>query len=235
MLQDQEWRGRRRSREGIHERNKRLPPSFARMKGPKHRQQSLKLLAHLTHWGLPPQVQQRLGAFGVLWTVFETSLETTLWALRGEQVAGVRPSTDQTQISQWITEFGKPSTKLEEAGYEVVSNAAAAAANLMEYRHALAHGWLMPFGTGASFMKNPTWNKEIRKRPSSDAHVNENLLDLAIDCVWILCSVVFATTKVCSDKTHSDQLVALKDDVARANTEAGELRHLATLMNYKKY
>jgi hypothetical protein len=34
----------------------------------------------------------------------------------------------------------------------------------------------------STFIRNPTWNGEIRKRPSHDAHVDANLLDMALDC-----------------------------------------------------
>lgn len=53
--------------------------------------QSQRVLKHLSGWGFPSDVQQRIGALAVLWGVFETSLESALWALKGENVKGVRP------------------------------------------------------------------------------------------------------------------------------------------------
>lgn len=202
---------------------------------PKHREQSLRVLAHLVGWGFPPDVQQRIGALGVIWGMFEANLETTLWALREEQVVGVRPSTDKTTISQWIDALGEGSAKLNTEGQDILRSASIAAKDLMEYRHALVHGWLIPFQTMPTFVRNPTWNGEIRKRPTSDAHVDENLLDMAIDAAWILCRVVFAAKAACSDARQAATLTALKNEVSRAKSEANELRHLAASMNHEKY
>ena len=58
-------------------------------------------------WAFPPEVRQRLGALAVVWSVFEATLETTLWAPLGEQVKGTRSSTDRTSIADWTTELGK--------------------------------------------------------------------------------------------------------------------------------
>jgi hypothetical protein len=201
----------------------------------KHRKQSLNVLAHLAGWGFPPEVQQRIGALGVVWGVFESNLETTLWALRDEKVVGVRPSTDKTSISQWIDVLAESSPKLITEAQDVLRSAATAAKDLMEYRHALVHGWLIPFPTMPTFIRNPTWNGEIRNRPTSDAHVDENLLDMAIDVAWILCKVVFAAKAACADASQTENLTALKREVARAQSEANELRHLTALMNHEKY
>lgn len=58
----------------------------------------------------------------------------------------------------------------------------------MHYRHTLMHGWILAFGNTATFMRNPSWNGELRKRPSSDTHVSDNLLDMAIGAGWTLCA-----------------------------------------------
>lgn len=205
------------------------------MKSPKHREQSLIVLARLAGWGFSPEVQQRIGALGVVWGVFESNLETTLWALRDEKVAGVRPSTDKTTISEWIDAMAEGSAKLTTEAQGVLRSAALAAKDLMEYRHALVHGRLIPFPTMPIFIRNPRWNGELRNRPCSDAHVDENLLDMAIDAGWTLCRVVFAAQAACTDLGKTSSLTALKSEVARAKSQANELRHLTTLMNHEKY
>lgn len=205
------------------------------MKTTKHREQSLKVLAHLTGWGFPPEVQQRIGALAVVWGIFETNLETTLWALRDQKVAGLRPSTDKTSISQWIEAMTETSAKLTTEAQEVVRLSAQAAKDLMEYRHALVHGWLLPSETMPTFIRNPRWSGEVRNRQSSDAHVDANLLDMAIDAAWSLCRVVFATRVACTDSGQIRGLTALRSEVIRARSQAGELRHLTALMNHEKY
>jgi hypothetical protein len=202
---------------------------------PNHNKQTLNVLAHLTGWGLTPDVQQRIGAFGVLWGVFETNLETTIWALRNEQVTGIRPTTDKLSVSQWIDVLAEGSVMLSADAQSILHTAALAAKDLMVYRHGLAHGWLIPFEKMPLFIRNPSWNGEIRKRPTSDTHIDENLLDMAIDATWILCKVVFATRTACSDMSQLDKVTDLKREVNRAQSEANELRHLSALMNHEKY
>jgi hypothetical protein len=205
------------------------------MKLPKHTDSSSKILARLIGWGFRPEVQQRIGALAVVWGIFESNLETTLWALRREEVAGVRPSTDKTQISDWIKELGKDWPQVSAEAQDVLRVASLTACDLMEYRHTIVHGWMLRSPTMPSFIRNPQWHGEKRKRPSHDAHVDENLLDMAIDSAWILCRVVFAARAACAEPAKVASLAALKQEVSRARSQASELRHLTELMNYEKY
>ena len=205
------------------------------MKPPPHTENSANVLTRLSGWGFPPEVQQRIGALAVVWSVFEANLETTLWALRGEQVKGTRPSTDKTSAGDWIKELGKEWPQFPPEALEVLCSASLAASDLMDYRHALMHGWMLPSPTMPTFIRNPSWNGEIRKRPSHDAHVDANLLDLALDCAWILCCFVFATRAACADPAKVKALMALKRDITRARSQTNELRHLTELMNHEKY
>src|SRR6476619_2386626 len=107
------------------------------MKIPKHREQSLIVLARLAGWGFSPEVQQRIGALGIVWGIFESNLETTLLTLRDEKVAGVGTSTGNKVISELIAEMAKRSAKLATEDQDVFRLAGLAAKDLMEYRHAL--------------------------------------------------------------------------------------------------
>jgi hypothetical protein len=204
------------------------------LKLPKHQEQSRTVLGRLAGWGFPPEVQQRMGAFGIVWGIFESALERTLWVLRDENVLGIRPSTDKTLVSEWIKTLGEPAMKLEHDAYDLLSLTSIAANDLMEYRHALVHGWLIPFQTDATFIRNPRWNGELRRRPTSDAHVSENLLDMAIDTAWVLCRVLHATHAACIDLSKVQRLMALKSEIVRAKSQASELRHLTGLMSHEK-
>jgi hypothetical protein len=205
------------------------------MKPPPHTENSANILTHLSAWGFSPEVQQRLGALAVVWGVFESQLETTLWALKEEQVKGIRPSTDKTTIADWINEIGKTWPRLGPAAQEVFCAASQAAFDLMEYRHAVMHGSMLPSPTMPTFIRNPTWNSEIRKRTSHDAHVNANLLDMALDCAWVLCRFVIAAREACDDPAKVTTIEALKRDVTRVRLQVSELRHLTALMNSEKY
>jgi hypothetical protein len=202
---------------------------------PKHTERSRTVLDRLAGWGFPPEVQQRMGALGIVWGVFETNLESTLWAFHDEDVAGVRPSTDKLTVSDWIKAFGEGSKTFDKDVQVLLQLASLTANDLMEYRHALVHGWLIPFPSGPTFIRNPHWNGELRKRESNDAHVDENLLDMAIDAAWVLCDVVFAARAACKDSSKVQRLLAVKTDLTRARSQASELRHLTALMNHEKY
>lgn len=205
------------------------------MKPPKHKETAALVLDRLAGWGFSPEVQQRLGALAVVWDVFETRLEITLWGLRGDDVRGTRPWTDKTTIGAWIEEFGKPRSQFPVEANAVLQDASISASDLMEYRHSLTHGWMLPSPTMPVFIRNPRWNGEKRGRPSHDAHVDANLLDMAIDSAWTLCQVVVAVSDASSDEATVPKLLKLTPEIARARSQASELRHLTALMNSDKY
>jgi hypothetical protein len=205
------------------------------MKLPSHVDNAAHILTRLSGWGFPPEVQQRLGALAVVWGVFEGHLESALWALKGEQVRGRRPSTDKTAVTDWIKELGQTWPHFTPIANEVFDAASKAAFDLMEYRHAVMHGWMLPSPTMPTFIRNPTWNGEVRKRPSHDAHVDANCLDLALDSAWVLCRFLLAAREACTDRTKIATVEALERDVNRVREQANELRHLTANMNSEKY
>ena len=174
----------------------------------------------------------RIGAFGVLWTVLESRLEQLVWILTEENVRGARPTTDKTTVSDWIKIFGKGAKWLTPEANQVLSAAAEAAFDLMEYRHALVHGWIVPFQSAPFFVRNPSWNGEHRKRPSNDAHIDENLLEMAISAASTLNDLA-ATLKAAPK--DSARLVAFGTSVRNAKSMAYELRQLRELVIHEKY
>lgn len=197
-------------------------------------QRAESILERVATWGITPEIQRRLGAFGVVWGMFETNLERAVLSLQGETIGpGVRPSTDGTPIAEWIKILAQPSTRIPRSEHGLLEYASEAATDLMEYRHAVVHGWLMPSSLGLSFIRNPRWKGELRKRPSNEAYVSERLLDMAIDASWVLCQLVFTLRIACEQPARAD-LRSLVPDVARARSQALELRHLADLMNHEK-
>ena len=201
----------------------------------KHTEQAKTVLDLLVKCGFSPEIQQRMGAFSVIWSVFESNIESTLWLLQDENVKGVRPSTDKSSVSEWIKVFGKGSSKFDQDVQEILQIFSLTAIDLMEYRHALVHGSIIPFASGPICIRNPQWNGEHRKRKFTEAHIDSNLLDLAIDTAWVLCQIVFATCAAYNDSSKSNLLLSLKSDLARVRSQAFELRHLTELMNHEKY
>lgn len=208
---------------------------FLRMKLPKHTERSQRILTRIANWGFPDDVLQRIGALALVWAQFESNLETAVWALRGDAIAGKRPWTDKTSVSDWIKELGKPRSQFSVPVQQILQMASLTALDLMDYRHAVVHGVMLPSSTMPTFIRNPGWHGEVRRRPSHDAHVDRNLLDMAIDSAWALCQVVVAARAACTDPEKIAGIAALKLDVSRARSMASELRHLTALMNDDKY
>ena len=196
---------------------------------------SAAALKRLGAWGFSAPILQRLGGFAVLWGIFESKLETALWALTREEVHGIRPSTDKLPISAQIEKLVEHSRCLSPSARDVIADAADAAMNLMEYRHAIMHGAMIPSALGGpTFIRNPQWHGVKRGRPTHDAHVDERLLELAIDTVWVLCRLIFAIVET-AETSIAANIEESKKEVLRAKSQANELRHLTELMNCEKY
>lgn len=204
------------------------------MKLPTHTRNALIVTAKIQELGIPFEIQQKIGVFAVAWGMFESHLERAVWVLQNEQVKGNRPSTDKTSAHKWIEVLENGSEEIGTEGSEVLSIAAAAAKDLMSYRHALFHGYLVPLGGTAMFIRNPGWNGEVRNREAGDAHIDENIIDLAIDAAWVLFSIVIAVTKLPEDRDPT-KIEAFESEARRIRINAGEVRHIAALMNHEKY
>lgn len=205
------------------------------MKMPVYVKKSANIAEHLERLGFSSDVQRKIGAFVVVWAMFETSLEKAVWAIRAENVKGVLPSTDKTPVSEWIKTLRKRSTNLSPQSRELIQMATTVADDILEYRNSIAHGHIVPYGDSTSFVRNPKWHGEQRTRPSSEAHVDENLLDMAIDTVGVLHSFCLYMPAVCADQANTQKFLALRPDITRARSQAGELRHLSALMNHEKW
>ena len=205
------------------------------MRQPRHTANALRVRGQLDRWGLSPLILEGIGAFAVAWGLFESTLECAVWALQHEQVNGVHPSTDRSQVGEWIKVLGLGRSDLSIAANEVLAIGSQGAADLAHYRNSLMHGSLVPLGGAAFFIRNPSWHGEVRKRPVGDAHIDENLLDMAIDAAWILFRLAQVVSKLPLEQPDPEPTEALDPEVRRAGSSASELRHLAALMNHEKY
>ena len=84
------------------------------------------------------------------------------------------------------------------------------------------------------FIRNPGWNGEVRNREAGDAHIDENIIDLAIDAAWVLFSIVIAVTKL-PDGEGYEGIEAYEKEARRIKSNANEVRHISALMNHEKY
>lgn len=204
------------------------------MELPKHTRNALSVTLKLQELGIPIEIQQKIGAFAVAWGMFESHLERAVWTLEKEEVEGNRPSTDKTSAHKWVGVLARGSDELSAKANEVLGIAATAATDLMNYRHSLFHGYLVPLGGTAMFIRNPRWNGELRNREAGDAQIDENIIDLAIDAAWVLFRLVIAVTKI-ADEGGITQIEEFEPEARRIKSNANEVRHIASLATHEKY
>ncbi|MDR3697745.1 hypothetical protein [Mucilaginibacter sp.] len=200
-----------------------------------HNLQSEKVIAYLEHIGFSASIQQRIGAFAVIWGLFESNLENVLWLLKNENVEGVKPTTEGKPAGHLIDELSQLSGILSIEAHKILAVACSAAKELADYRHAIMHGTMLSLGGSVSFIRNPQWRGNLRKKPTHDAHVNENLLDIAIDCAGVLSNILLAIQIEKTAAPISTAIEARWSDVQRCRSQANELRHLTDLINDERY
>lgn len=187
--------------------------------------------------GVTIPLQQRIGAFVVCWGLYEAHLEEVIWLLNNEDVKGNRPTTDSSPVSAWFRVLCRGSEHLSMEANAVLDTAAAASESLLAYRNSLIHGTLLSFpgANSITFLRNPAWRGEVRNRPAGDAHVDENLLDMAIESAWALFRLVACFKQGQTIEQLSPQIEAMAKELRRAKSFARELQHLTALMNHEKY
>lgn len=199
---------------------------------------SLDIQARLLMLGLRPNHLMLMGAFITTYGLFETTLERALWTLSEKSIEGVRPFTETMNTEAQFTMLGAGSAKLSDKINAILKVAAHAAADLNEYRNSLVHGYILSFGPGSvpSFMKNPHWHGATgRKKAVGDAYIDEPFQDLVLIAAWNLSALVREVENVFIDSDAQRAIEAMKDDIDRAKSYAGEARYLRSLVNHEKY
>ena len=191
----------------------------------------------LTQLGLQPKHMMLIGGFIVTYGLFETTLERALWTLTERSIEGVRPFTETMPTAETFNVLGRGNQKLSDKCNAVLKVAAHAAADLNEYRNSLVHGYILSLGPDhvPSFMKNPHWHGATeRKKPVGDAYIDEPFQDLVLIAAWSLWRVVHRVEKVFEDPAAQADIEEMKDDIDRARSYAGEVRHQRSLANHEK-
>lgn len=200
---------------------------------------SLDIQARLMMFGLQPNHLMLIGAFITAYGLFETTLERALWTLSEKSLEeGVPPFTEKMSTEKQFKMLGAGNSKLSDKSNAVLKIAAHAAEDLNEYRNSLVHGYLLSFGPDSvpSFMKNPHWyGATARKKAVGDAYIDEPFQDLVLIAAWNLFALVGKVEKVFTAPDAQQAIEAMKDDVVRAKSYAGEARHLRSLANHEKY
>ena len=193
------------------------------MKPPAFTINALGVMDTISELGVSAIAQQKIGTFVVAFGLFEAHLEPAIWALKRESVQGVRPSTDGPPSSQLVTTVGNGREDLSPGANVVLARASEAAHKLMHYRHSLLHGYLVPLGGTAMFMRNPRWSGEERRRPFGDASIEDYVLDMAIDIAWVLVRIITALRKINDDAETEAKLEAFTPELNRIRPYLGEV------------
>src|SRR3569832_1822965 len=160
----------------------------------RHTRCAIEVTHRLSAVGLTPNIQQKLKTFAVTWGLFESTLERAVRVVKKENVQGKRPSTDKAPPSKWMVELSAGTADLSSGANEILKLAAGAAADLMDYRHSLMHGPLIASPGASWIVRNTQCCGAVRNKPFGDAHVYDNLLDLAVEIVCYFYSVVLSIT-----------------------------------------
>lgn len=199
---------------------------------------SLDIQARLMMLGLRPNHLMLIGAFITAYGLFETTLERALWTLSERSIEGTRPFTETMNTAAQFKMLGEGSPKLSDKCNAILKVASRAAEDLNEYRNSLVHGYILSFGPDSvpSFMKNPHCNGATgRKKAVGDAYISEPFQDLVLIAAWNLSGLMRKVEQAFTDLDAQGAIEAMKADIDRAKSYAGEARHLRSLMNHEKY
>ncbi|TIM79523.1 MAG: hypothetical protein E5Y58_00050 [Mesorhizobium sp.] len=126
--------------------------------------------------GLTPMVSQRIAAIIIFAAAIEHHLERALWKLEGANPTGIRPETDAKMISDLIGCLKhSPQPCQQERSAPLLETWCNAARLAFAIRNDIAHGVPTNLGDTLTFMNNPRWHGEKRKRPVSDYWAGRSL------------------------------------------------------------
>lgn len=192
-----------------------------------------------SHFGLTQEILHRLGGFIVAWGLFENQLEPMTLVALGEKIQkGRRPVTDCLQPSDLLMRFRKGVQIFLPETIDAAEILADTAEDLLVFRNAITHGRALPPPAGGpKFLNNAAWLGEGRKRPPTEAHISDHLLDMAIECAGIL-TLQGVCLQMAMLESEENQRAIAKETIAhlrKARSMANELRHLSALMNDEHY
>jgi hypothetical protein len=156
----------------------------------------MSLLDLLNAQGFRASVLERVGALMMGCSLLENQLEVVIWQLGNWPRFGERPATDKMMASERISMFR---ALAHEAAFvdlrPRVDQFADAAENILAYRNAIAHGY--PIGAFASggagvSISNTGWHGEKRKRDSQAAHLDERVIDMVLEALFLLLKALHA-------------------------------------------
>nr|WP_315249237.1 hypothetical protein [uncultured Duganella sp.] len=182
------------------------------------------------YFGVTAAIQQRVGAFILVWGMFEVGCEPLIWLLRKENPVCEKSITEGQPISTWLKLLAEAGTKY--SGYidQSIRLICDAATDLLVYRNAIIHGRLSAGGpAGPHLASNTPWIGEKKRKPSRRAMITESELDVAADVADTLFKGTFGFMVAGTDveqyepESLKNMLVRLED----ARAQARRLREIA--------
>jgi hypothetical protein len=195
--------------------------------------------AIMNRLGLTAPMLAKIGAIAVLAGNIEYETETTIWALEGHDPAGKRHSMDGGRIRDGIKALADMSSSLPPGDFKnLVATWCQAAEPAFKCRNSIFHGVTLGGDRErVSFLKNPRWQGEIRKRELPRFHAGEHTLALMEQVFAVLYRVIVTIDRLVR---HTDMEVShntaqtLLSALREARSVSSELEDLAAAVSHER-
>jgi hypothetical protein len=181
------------------------------------------------YFGVTPEIQQRVGAFILIWGMFEVASEPLIWLLRNENPVGEKAITDGKPISEWLKILDEAS--FSHGGYvrDAVKLICGTATDLLVYRNAIIHGRLSASSNGPFLISNNPWIGEKKKKPVRLAVITKTELDAAAGVAETLFRSTFGfmAAGLATDNYDEQSLLKMLHELEAAREHAKRLRVIA--------
>lgn len=128
-------------------------------------------------WGTDTIIGQKIAAIIAYSGHIEYCIERVIWKLDGTDPRGTFPRTDTKPITDLIKMLEKLVSSMPADQAKVMMEAwCAAALSGAKIRHNIAHGVPLKLGETLTFVRNPQWHGESRKREFGDFWADEHTL-----------------------------------------------------------
>ena len=189
----------------------------------------------MERFGLTPEVGVKIAAIITFAGAIEFYLERALWRLRGIEPDGIRPNTDAKPITDLIAMMEQHGRGLaDEDQRRFVESWCAAARSGFIIRHNIAHGLPGRLGDTLTYMRNPRWEGERRKREFGDFWATRDTLVVVCDAMAALLRPVAQLT---FDGASLERVATPKAQSAlhSARSVLGEFASQTYNPSYEKY
>lgn len=165
----------------------------------------------------------------------EYFLELAIWKLKAIDPKGLRPITDAKNVTDLIKLFEScaPDTPNDIKPHWIHTWAKAARSAYI-IRNTIAHGVSNNMGETITFMRNPRWHGEVRKREFGDFWCDSNSLDMTADSFATLRRMVASIAITERTINEIGQGIAIKA-LNEASSVLGEFAQRAYNPSFEKY